>query len=222
MEVGDTTMSRDAHASSPVSDYREFPLPMPLAGHLLCQWTQVTTGSSNKSMKGAIMKTPAVPALFLILCLATAIAASRPRPSESSRSQPIPNTVPALINTCLITSDVDRLAAFYAEVLKMKPHKIDATYVDFRTGTGVLALFAAEAQEKYIPGSAMPGQNHSAILEFRVNDVDQEYARLHDLVKQWVKVPTTQPWGTRSIYFRDLDGNLVDFFTPVAPQQPSR
>jgi uncharacterized glyoxalase superfamily protein PhnB len=64
----------------------------------------------------------------------------------------------------------------------------------------------------------MPGQNHSAILEFRVSDVDQEYARLHDVVKQWVKAPTTQPWGTRSIYFRDPDGNLVDFFAQVAPQ----
>jgi uncharacterized glyoxalase superfamily protein PhnB len=100
----------------------------------------------------------------------------------------------------------------------MQPHKADESYVDFRTGTGVLALFSAEAQEKYIPGSTMPGQNHSAILEFRVSDVDQEYARLHDVVKQWVKAPTTQPWGTRSIYFRDPDGNLVDFFAQVAPQ----
>lgn len=23
------------------------------------------------------------------------------------------------------------------------------------------------------------------------------------------------PWGTRSIYFRDPDGNLVDFYSPV-------
>ena len=52
------------------------------------------------------------------------------------------------------------------------------------------------------------------ILEFRVADVDQEYGRLQSLVKIWVKPPTTQPWGTRSIYFRDPDGNLVDFYTP--------
>jgi catechol 2,3-dioxygenase-like lactoylglutathione lyase family enzyme len=168
--------------------------------------------------KAAIMKTPVALALPAILCLVTAITASIPGPSESTSAGSIPNSAPALINTCLITNDVERLAAFYAEVLKMKPHKVDATYVDFRTGTGVLALFAAEAQEKYIPGSAMSGQNHSAILEFRVSDVDQEYARLHDLVKQWVKEPTTQPWGTRSIYFRDPDGNLVDFFAPAGSQ----
>jgi catechol 2,3-dioxygenase-like lactoylglutathione lyase family enzyme len=164
------------------------------------------------------MKTSVVCAQFLILGLAAAIVASAPRPSEGSGPQPRSNNAPMLINTCLITSDVNRLAAFYTRVLQMQPHKADETYVDFRTGTGVLALFSAEAQEKYIPGSTMPGQNHSAILEFRVSDVDQEYARLHDVVKQWVKAPTTQPWGTRSIYFRDPDGNLVDFFAQVAPQ----
>jgi len=164
------------------------------------------------------MKTPVVCVLFLVLGLSVAITASMPRLSESSSSEPLPSNAPTLINTCLITNDVNRLAAFYAQVLQMQPHKADETYVDFRTGTGVLALFSAEAQEKYIPGSTMPGQNHSAILEFRVSDVDQEYARLHDVVKQWVKAPTTQPWGTRSIYFRDPDGNLVDFFAPVAPQ----
>jgi catechol 2,3-dioxygenase-like lactoylglutathione lyase family enzyme len=34
------------------------------------------------------------------------------------------------------------------------------------------------------------------------------------LVKTWVKPPTTQPWGTRSLYFRDPDGNLIDFYAP--------
>jgi catechol 2,3-dioxygenase-like lactoylglutathione lyase family enzyme len=163
------------------------------------------------------MKTAVVSALFLILCLITAVAHPVPRLGETGSSRPIPNTAPTLINTCLITNDVKRLAAFYAQILKIEPHRVDTTYVDFRTGTSVLALFAAEAQEKYIPGSATPGQNHSAILEFKVRDVDQEYARLNGLVKQWVKGPTTQPWGTRSIYFRDPDGNLVDFFAPVAP-----
>jgi catechol 2,3-dioxygenase-like lactoylglutathione lyase family enzyme len=41
--------------------------------------------------------------------------------------------------------------------------------------------------------------------------------RLQPIIKTWVKSPTTQPRGTRSIYFRDPDGNLVDFFTRVKP-----
>ena len=76
----------------------------------------------------------------------------------------------------------------------------------------MLALFSANAQEAYIPGSAQAGMNKSVILEFRVNDVDSEFKRLQGIVKTWVKGPTTQPWGTRSIYFRDPDGNLVNFW----------
>jgi hypothetical protein len=26
------------------------------------------------------------------------------------------------------------------------------------------------------------------------------------------------PWGNRSLLFRDPDGNLVNFFTPVTPE----
>lgn len=88
-------------------------------------------------------------------------------------------------------------------------------YAEFPTGTGVLAIFSAEAQEKYIPGSAEPANNKSSILEFKVADVDEEYTRLQAFVKTWVKPPTNQPWGTRSFYSRDPDGNLVDFYARV-------
>jgi catechol 2,3-dioxygenase-like lactoylglutathione lyase family enzyme len=175
--------------------------------------------SQTKSMKGNVMmKSGRALGLFLILCLVTAITVSKPRPNESNFSPAVASTAPTLINTCLITNNVEKLAAFYTQVLKMKPHKVDATYVEFQTDKGVLALFAGAAQDKYIPGSTVAGQNHSVVLEFRVADVGQEYIRLQGIVEQWVKAPTTQPWGTRSIYFRDPDGNLVNFFVPVAPQ----
>ncbi|HKW35048.1 MAG TPA: nuclear transport factor 2 family protein [Candidatus Acidoferrum sp.] len=38
-------------------------------------------------------------------------------------------------------------------------------------------------------------------------------------MKIWVKPPTTQPWGTRSVYFRDPDGNLVNFFMMSAKKE---
>jgi catechol 2,3-dioxygenase-like lactoylglutathione lyase family enzyme len=160
-----------------------------------------------------------ISATLLASCLAIALAASLARSAGNSSPPQSPNAAPVLINTALITSDVGRLAAFYTEVLQTPPHKAGDSYVEFRTAAGVLALFAADAQEEYIPGSATPAQNRSVILEFKVNNVDHEYARLHAFIKQWVKGPTTQPWGTRSIYFRDPDGNLVDFFTWVRPRQ---
>jgi catechol 2,3-dioxygenase-like lactoylglutathione lyase family enzyme len=123
--------------------------------------------------------------------------------------------VPRLMHTCLVTDDVNRLVAFYEPVLALKAQRSGEDYAEFHTGVGVLAVFSAVAQEKYIPGSAESAKNKSAILEFQVADVDKEYTRLQGLVKIWVKPPSTQPWGTRSIYFRDPDGNLVDFYAPV-------
>ena len=133
--------------------------------------------------------------------------------SGSNNWQNQPN--PILMNTCLVTTNVSQLVNFYESVLGLKAQRTGDEYAEFRTGVGVLAIFSAEAQEKYIPGSADAGRNRSAILEFRVPDVDHEYARLQPLVKTWVKKPTTQPWGTRSVYFRDPDGNLVNFYMPA-------
>jgi catechol 2,3-dioxygenase-like lactoylglutathione lyase family enzyme len=128
---------------------------------------------------------------------------------------PKPNRPPMLVNTCVITNDVKRLVDFYEPVLLLKAKWTGEDYAEFFTGQGVLAVFSAQDQEKYIPGSSKAEENKSVVLEFRVTDVDREYRRLQSLVKVWVKLPTTQPWGTRSIYFRDPDGNLVDFYAPA-------
>lgn len=125
---------------------------------------------------------------------------------------------PMLINTCLITRNFAQLVEFYQHVLGIPPRVSNGVYAEFPTGKGVLAIFTAEAQELYIPGSALPANNRSAILEFKVANVDEEFVRLHKFVKDWVKPPTNQPWGTRSFYFRDPDGNLVDFYAPVKAQ----
>jgi len=128
-------------------------------------------------------------------------------------STPQSNSQPALVHTCLITRNIRALAAFYATILEIKPSWSGEDYVEFRSTVGTLAIFSYSAQQQYIPDITEPASSRGVILEFRVPDVDHEYARLQPLVKTWVKPPTTQPWATRSIYFRDPDGNLLNFFT---------
>jgi pimeloyl-ACP methyl ester carboxylesterase/catechol 2,3-dioxygenase-like lactoylglutathione lyase family enzyme len=149
----------------------------------------------------------------VVLTIFFGAAVSQPTTQET-KAQPS-GQGPPLTYTCLITKDLKQLTEFYERVLQMKAITPADRYVEFPTSAGTLAIFDADAQEKYIPGSAQAGLNKSAILEFNVADVDQEYARLQGIVKTWVKPPTTQSWGNRSIYFRDPDGNLVDFFTRV-------
>ncbi len=135
----------------------------------------------------------------------------------TGNNPPASGRVPRLANTCLITNDVKRLVEFYEPILGLKAKRSGEDYAEFPTDGAVLAIFSQEAQQKYIPGSTEAATNKSVILEFKVADVDQEYQRLQSLVKTWVKPPTTQPWGTRSIYFRDPDGNLVDFMCSSNP-----
>jgi uncharacterized glyoxalase superfamily protein PhnB len=149
-------------------------------------------------------------ALRFFLVILTAVLAARPATSQKPDA-------PSLTNACLITASVKRLVDFYEPVLSLRAKWSGEDYAELATAAGVVAIFSAKAQENYIPGSADAAKNRSVILEFRVTDVDQEYRRLKSLVKTWVKPPSTQPWGTRSIYFRDPDGNLVNFYSPPIP-----
>lgn len=154
-------------------------------------------------------------AMYLAIVLAAAITGWSANPQTMDNHAPSDtDRIPRLINACLITNNVNQLVEFYEPILALKARRSGEDYAEFPTGVGVLAIFSAAAQEKYIPGSTEAAKNKSAILQFRVTDVDKEYARLQSLVKTWVKPPSTQPWGTRSFYFRDPDGNLVDFFVP--------
>jgi hypothetical protein len=47
--------------------------------------------------------------------------------------------------------------------------------------------------------------------------VDGVYKELAGFVEDFANEPTTMPWGNRALLFRDPDGNLVNFFTPVIP-----
>ncbi len=133
-------------------------------------------------------------------------------PPTMNNIPPDPGKNPILVNTCLITGNVDRLVNFYEPILGISAKRSGKDYAEFPTGNGVLAIFSETTQEKYIPGSAEAANNKSMIMEFRVANVDHEYKRLQGLIQTWVKIPAKTAWGTRSMYFRDPDGNLVDFY----------
>ncbi|MDF2652118.1 MAG: glyoxalase [Paenibacillus sp.] len=54
--------------------------------------------------------------------------------------------------------------------------------------------------------------NRNLWLEFKVTNIDEEYERLKDLGVTFIKEPTVQPWGNKSFYFSDPDGNPISFF----------
>ncbi len=148
-------------------------------------------------------------ALFLasllgLICL-TSIAYPKPGESESIDV--------SLTSICIITENVTELVEFYTGVLAFNPQKNSKTYAEFQTDKGILAIFRIDRHEEIAPNSAELIKKGNTIIEFQVQDVDKEFERLKMLDIEWIKEPTTQPWGTRSIYFRDPDGNMVNFYT---------
>jgi catechol 2,3-dioxygenase-like lactoylglutathione lyase family enzyme len=115
----------------------------------------------------------------------------------------------------VITADVERLVAFYEQITGLTAQWGSEQFAQFVTPVGTLAIASTRTMELFGAGAAHAADNRSVLVEFRVDDVDGSAGRLRELGVELVLEPTTQPWGNRSVLFRDPDGNLVNFFTPV-------
>ncbi|WP_337031292.1 VOC family protein [Paenibacillus illinoisensis] len=122
----------------------------------------------------------------------------------------------------VITDDVGRLVEFYEEVLGITAERPAPVFAELVLPSCTLAIGHSQTVPLFGVGSAVAADNRSVILEFRVHDVDAEYERLKPIVDDWVKEPTTMPWGNRAILFRDPDGNLINLFQPVSEEAIKR
>lgn len=120
-----------------------------------------------------------------------------------------------LVSIRIITADVKRLVAFYEMVTGVTAIWGNELFAEIPTAVGALAIGSDETVALFAQGSAEPAANRTAIVEFIVDDVDDEYERLREQISDVVTEPTTMPWGNRALLFRDPDGNLVNLFTPV-------
>jgi len=115
---------------------------------------------------------------------------------------------------CLITRDVLKLSAFYRDLLGVELQG-DQVHAELFTQGAGLAIFAEDGMEQLAPGSMQSAGHGSFTIEFQVEDVDQEYVRLLQMGVSIVNPPTTYPWGRRAVWFRDPDGNIVNFYMVV-------
>jgi len=115
----------------------------------------------------------------------------------------------------MITDDLERVVQFYERVTGVAAVRYTPEFAELIMPSFTLAIGQTQTTQLFGEDSARPADNHSVIIEFKVDDVDSEYERLKPIVSEWVQQPTTMPWGNRSVLFRDPDGNLVNYFTPV-------
>jgi predicted enzyme related to lactoylglutathione lyase len=119
----------------------------------------------------------------------------------------------------IITADIKRLVGFYEQITGIPVTMYTPDFGELKTAACTLAMGSTRTLQLFSGDVARPAENHTAILEFRVGDVDAEYRRLVEVIGgSVVQEPTTMPWGNRSLLFRDPDGNLVNFFTPISAE----
>jgi catechol 2,3-dioxygenase-like lactoylglutathione lyase family enzyme len=129
-----------------------------------------------------------------------------------------------LVSVRVITGDVVRLVEFYEQVTGLRARWLAEQFAEIVGPSCTLAIGAVETMALFGAGVAASGSDRPAILEFLVDDVDREFERLTGLAvaPEIVQKPTTMPWGNRSVLFRDPDGNLVNFFTPLTDEARAR
>ncbi|OAG75619.1 Glyoxalase-like domain protein [Acetobacter malorum] len=121
----------------------------------------------------------------------------------------------------LIAADITTMVAFYELVTGQAAEWLAPQFAEIVTPGATLAIGGAETVALFMKGSAEPGANRTAILEFRVDDVDSEFTRLKGKVNIVIE-PKTLPWGNRTVQFRDPEGTIISLFTPVTEAAHAR
>jgi catechol 2,3-dioxygenase-like lactoylglutathione lyase family enzyme len=127
-----------------------------------------------------------------------------------------------VLETVLYCGDIESSAAFYRDVLGLRPHAPPSErHAFFHCGTGMLLLFnpALTAQAGVVPSLAVPLPAHGAHgpghLAFAAS-VDEMRLWRDQLAAHGVAIEQEVQWpeGGSSFYFRDPSGNCLEFATP--------
>lgn len=140
---------------------------------------------------------------------------------------------PWYAHTALVTSDIERLSAFYEAITEIDchrrgnfgPHKnfdivagldgVELKAAWLKLGLGVVEMWeyaSPRTVPQPRPRMASPGWSH---ICFQVDGVDAEYARLSDLGVEMHGAPVSNRFGV-SFYGRDPDGNIFEMLEPKA------
>ena len=120
-----------------------------------------------------------------------------------------------LVQSRIVTDDVQRLAAFYASLVRTKV-TLNDYYVEVPAGPASVGFSRRRFTEYREDRAARAGRSPcqaEIILDFLTDEVDAEYRRIDVLGVDWVMPPATQPWGNRAMIFRDPEGILINVFS---------
>ena len=125
----------------------------------------------------------------------------------------MPPKLTGVLETALYVKDLDRAVAWYRDVLGLRllTEFEEKRGAAFRIGASILLLFDPVkcAAPHILPSHSAQGEGHMAFL---VEPAELPRCRAH-LMEHGVAIEKEFSFGGAppSIYFRDLDGNLLEF-----------
>jgi predicted enzyme related to lactoylglutathione lyase len=118
-----------------------------------------------------------------------------------------------------VSTAIEPIAAFYAALLDISV-PLNEHYLEVPAGPASIGFSKVGFTEDRGPHAVCPAGRApvagETILDFTADDVDAEYLRIDALGAAWVTRPVTQPWGRRSMLFRDPHGHLINVSSPAA------
>lgn len=134
------------------------------------------------------------------------------------------------ISVRLLVKDFAKCFRFYSDQLGLEPAWGDENsgYASFKVADGIegFALFVSDWMAPSV-GNADKQQptamREKSLIAFRVDNVDETFAALKAKGVAFINEPTDMPdWGMRTLHLRDPEENLIELFTPLAPEQCSQ
>ena len=124
-------------------------------------------------------------------------------------------------STRLIAADIKVMVSFYEMVTGRSAEWLAPVFAEIVTPAATLAIGSVETVVLWKEGSAEPGANRTACIEFQVEDIDAEYGRLKDKVPL-VHELKLMPWGNKTFQFRDPEGTAVSLYMPATEEAKKR
>ncbi|MDQ1857009.1 MULTISPECIES: VOC family protein [unclassified Chryseobacterium] len=118
----------------------------------------------------------------------------------------------------MISKDIKAAVAFYEQIMGITATWYTEDFAELSTDSITIAIGSTRTMKMFSESLADFAGTKSTIIEFLVNNVDEEYERIKNIASGIIQEPTTMPWGNRSLLFCDPDGNMINFFTPVSEE----
>lgn len=116
----------------------------------------------------------------------------------------------------LLVKDMGKMIRFYRDVLGFEIKETEDTQNVYLIKDGTLFLlygrndFEKMTSRKYDYLNGVNGHFEIALYVDTFDEVDAEYAKAISNGAEPVLAPTTEPWGQRTCYIADPEGNLIE------------